>query len=58
MNPSKRILKPMLGYRKVVAVSLLVEGMGLAVIHAECRRFDLSVTHWNRWNKRWSSNRC
>ena len=42
--PSKRILKLMPRYKKVVAASLLVEEIGLDAIRAECHRFDSWVT--------------
>ena len=42
--PSKRIVKLVPRYRKIVAASRLVEEMGLDVIRAECHRFHRWVT--------------
>ena len=42
--PSKRILRLMPRYSKIVAASRLVEEMGIDVIRAECHRFHRWVT--------------
>ena len=43
--PSKRIMKLMPSYNKVVHGPLLASDIGLTVIRDQCRRFDVWVTH-------------